>query len=112
MNLSALDKALWATSLLCHVALLLMLVFRRRATVFPVFTAFVASEAFRTVLLFLVLRFGSKHGYFLAYWITGFLNYAFRQGWFSRLESMYYGRPGDGFLKHADCLFFGRWSVS
>ncbi len=80
MNLSTFDNALWATSLLCHVALLLELVFRRRAVVFPVFTAFVASEVFRTVLLFLVLRFGSKHGYFLAYWITGFLNYAFQAG--------------------------------
>lgn len=80
MNLSALDNALWAASLICHVALLLVLVLRRRVKVFPVFTAFVASEVLRTVLLFCVLHFGSKHTYFVTYWTTGFANYLFQAG--------------------------------
>lgn len=78
MNLSVLDNALWAASLIGHVALLLLLVLRKRVRHLPVFALFVASEAFRTVLLFVVLRYGTKHGYFLSYWITGFANYVFQ----------------------------------
>ncbi len=78
MNLSILDNALWAASLLGHAALLTILFWKRRVREFPVFTFFVASEVFRTVFLFLTLRFGTKHGYFLAYWITGFANYLFQ----------------------------------
>jgi hypothetical protein len=80
MNLSTLDNALWAASLVGHAALLLVLLWKKRARDFPIFTAFVASEVFRTVLLFLVLRCSTKHGYFLAYWITGFANYFFQVG--------------------------------
>ena len=78
MNISVWDNALWAASLIGHVALLLVLVVRKRVRDFPVFTFFVASEVFRTVLLFLVLRYGTKHGYFVAYWATGFANYLFQ----------------------------------
>ncbi len=75
MNHLALDNALWAASLVGHAALLLILFLRRRVRDFPVFTIFLGSEVFRTVLLFLVLREGSRYGYFLAYWITGTINY-------------------------------------
>ncbi len=78
MNLSLLDNALWAASLIGHAALLLILIFRKRVREFPVFTLFVASEIFRTMLLFLIFRLGTKHGYFLAYWTTGFANYFFQ----------------------------------
>jgi hypothetical protein len=78
MNLSVLDNALWAASLFGHAALLLIVIVRRRVREFPVFTLFVASEVFRTSLLFFVFRYGTKHGYFLAYWITGFANYLFQ----------------------------------
>lgn len=80
MNLSLLDNALWAASLIGHAVLLLLLLFRKRASEFPVFTTFVASEVVRTMLLFLVFRYGTKHGYFLAYWTTGFMNYFFQVG--------------------------------
>ena len=78
MTLSVLDNALWAASLLGHAALLLILFLRKRVREFPVFKFFVASEVFRTVLLFSVLRHGTRHGYFLTYWITGFANYLFQ----------------------------------
>ncbi len=78
MNLSNLDNALWAASLVGHVVLVLVLVWRRRWREFPVFTSFVGFGALRTVSLFLVLRYGSKHAYFLAYWITGFADYVFQ----------------------------------
>jgi hypothetical protein len=78
MNLSNLDNALWAASLVGHVALVFVLIFRKRVRDFPIFTVFLTYEAFTTVLLFLVSRIGSHHAYFLAYWITGFANYAFQ----------------------------------
>ncbi len=78
MNLSALDNALWAASLFGHAALLCIMIVRRRARAFPVFTLFIGSEVFRTVVLFLVFRHSTKHEYFLAYWITGFANYLFQ----------------------------------
>jgi len=78
MNLSNFDNALWAASLVGHVALVLILVWRGKWREFPVFTSFVGFAALTTVLLFLVLRYGSKHGYFLAYWITGFADYLFQ----------------------------------
>ncbi len=78
MHFSSLDDALWAASLIGHVALVIVLLVRRRVRDFPVFTSFVFFEAARTVGLFFVLRYGSKHGYFLSYWITGFADYAFQ----------------------------------
>jgi hypothetical protein len=77
MTLSRLDDALWAASLLGHVALLLILFVRKRAKEFPIFTIFIGSEVFRTVLLLVVLRFATT-AYFLAYWSTGFGNYLFQ----------------------------------
>ena len=78
MNLSSWDKALWAVGFLCHAALLLILVWRRRVREFPIFTGYIGLQVFATVLLFLVERRGSKHAYFLAYWITGFADYAWQ----------------------------------
>ncbi len=78
MNLSTLDNALWAASLIGHVALVLVLVLRRKVRGFPVFFTFIAFSALGTILLFFVSRFGTKHQYFLAYWTTGFANYSFQ----------------------------------
>ncbi len=78
MNLSTLDNVLWVTSFAGHVTLLFVLVGRSRWRSFPVFTCFVAYAVFRTILLFFVLRHGTRHGYFLAYWMTGFADYAFQ----------------------------------
>ena len=78
MNLSNLDNELWAASLLGHVALVLILIVRKRVRDFPIFTSFLAYEALTTLLLFWISQRGSHHAYFLAYWITGFANYAFQ----------------------------------
>lgn len=80
MNLSSLDNALWAASLIGHVALVLILVLRGKVRQFPVFSSFITFSALRTVLLFFVYRNGIKHQYFLAYWITGAANYLFQVG--------------------------------
>lgn len=80
MKLSTLENLLWAAGFLGHVALLLVLLIRKRSREFPVFTSFLGFEVFRTALLFLVTRFGTNHAYFLAYWITGFADYGFQVG--------------------------------
>ncbi len=78
MNLSNLDNALWAAGFIGHVSLVLVLVLRKRVQEFPVFTGFIAFEALTTILLFLVSKHGSRHGYFLAYWATGLVDYIFQ----------------------------------
>jgi hypothetical protein len=78
MTLSTLDNALWAGGLIGHVALVLVLVLKKRVRDFPVFTGFIGFEILTTVVLFVVLRRGSRHAYFLAYWITGFGDYFFQ----------------------------------
>ena len=76
MDLSTLDKALWATGFAGHVALLLVLLGKRRWSLFPVFTTVVLYQLFETSILFLVDRHGSHHAYFLAYWTMAFGDYA------------------------------------
>jgi len=78
MNLSNLDNALWAASLIGHVALVLVLVLRGKVRQFPVFFSFIVFSALVTILLFFVSRFGTKYGYFLAYWATSGANYLFQ----------------------------------
>jgi hypothetical protein len=78
MNLSMLDNALWAAGFVGHAALVLVLVLRKRVREYPVFVSLLAFEALTTAVLFVVSRHGSHHAYFLAYWITGFADYAFQ----------------------------------
>jgi hypothetical protein len=78
MTLTMLDKVLWAAGFLAHAALLLVLLLRRRAREFPVFTSLIAYELLTTAVLFVASRHGSRRAYFLAYWITGFGDYVFQ----------------------------------
>lgn len=76
MTLSTLANVFWAAGLVGNAALLLILVMRGRWREFPVLTSDMAFQVSRTVLLFLVHTRGSRHAYFLAYWITGAADYA------------------------------------
>ncbi len=78
MLLSSLDNVLWAASLVGHAALFVVLVYRKRFLRLPVFSAFAIFEALRTILLFVVYKYGTRHGYFLAYWISGGVDYVFQ----------------------------------
>ncbi len=73
-----LTNVLWAAALPGHVTLLLVLFIKRRVHAFPVFTTLIAFQALVTVLLFVILKRGSHHLYVVAYWSTGFLDYAFQ----------------------------------
>lgn len=73
-----LTNALWAAGFMGHVSLLVVLFIRKRNRQFPVFTSLIAFQAFVTALLFVVNRDGSHHSYVLAFWGTGFVDYAFQ----------------------------------
>ncbi len=80
MNLSVLDNVLWAASLVGHVALVIVLILRKKVREFPVFFMAISFLALSTVSLFLISRFGTKHQYFQTYWITSGVNYLVQVG--------------------------------
>lgn len=73
-----LSDVLWAAGFLGHVALLTVLLLKRRSRKFPLFTTLIAYQAGVTILLFLVSRGGSHRMYFLVYWFAAFVDYAFQ----------------------------------
>jgi len=73
-HLSGLDFFFWVASLLGHLVLLAVLWVRKRTTEFPFFTALIAMNVLRTVVLFFTLRYGSKDAYFYTYWSLAFVD--------------------------------------
>jgi hypothetical protein len=78
MNLTGLDNILWAAGFLGHAALLGVLLVRGRWRSFPVFTCLIAYQILVTITLFLVSRYGSRHNYAVAYWITAAGDFSFQ----------------------------------
>ncbi len=76
MRLTSVDNLLWALSFLGHWILLGVLVLRRRAATFPVFTTLIVVNIFRTMVLFLTLRLGSSESYFYTYWTLAIVDTA------------------------------------
>ncbi len=68
MDLSALDRTLWATTFIGHVALLCVLLLRGRWRAFPVFTILIGFVTARTIALFLLYRSGLHVWYARVYW--------------------------------------------
>ncbi len=80
MNLSVVARVLWAVSFIEHVILLLVLLMRGRWKTFPVFTTWIGFNTFRTILLFAIYSYGSKHLYGNVYWSASFLDLALQVG--------------------------------
>lgn len=76
MQLTGLDLIFWVVGLLAHLTLLAVLVIRRRYGRLPVFTAFIASNIARTIVLFFTLHFGSSYDYFITYWALAIIDVA------------------------------------
>ena len=76
MHLTGLDRLLWALCLAGHILLLAVLVLRRRAAVFPLFSTLIAVNIVRTVLLYFTLRLGSSETYFYTYWTLAIVDVA------------------------------------
>lgn len=68
MPLSTLDLLLWAAGFLGHLSLFLVLLLRRRARRFPVFTTLILLDVVRTIALFLIDREGTRATYFYSFW--------------------------------------------
>lgn len=78
MNLTGVDNLLWALSFIGHWILLAVLVLRRRAGFFPVFTALISFNIVRTIMLFFTLRLGSRESYFYVYWTLAIVDVGFQ----------------------------------
>jgi hypothetical protein len=74
MRLGGIDLLFWLLGFVAHLALLVVLVFRRRAERFPFFTALITLSVIRTIVLYLVLRYSSVDGYFYSYWSLSVLD--------------------------------------
>jgi hypothetical protein len=68
MHLTGLDFFFWAVSFLENLGLLFVLWYRRLGKSFPFFTALAMLCVIRTIVLYFVLRHGTKQSYFYTYW--------------------------------------------
>ncbi len=68
MRLSALDNVIWAAGFTMSVALLCVLIYRRRFKATPFFTALIALEVAETVALFWAYKVGPAGLYTAIYW--------------------------------------------
>ncbi len=80
MKSSILQNTLWAAGFVAHVSLLLILIIRKNLKGFPCFIAQISFQAVQTAVLFFVSKHGSKHAYFLCYWIGGYIGFALPVG--------------------------------
>ncbi|MBB6143212.1 hypothetical protein HNQ77_001156 [Silvibacterium bohemicum] len=74
MQVTDLGRWLWAAGFIGHILLFTVLIVRSRAQQFPIFTTFVLSNLVRTVVLFFILKFGSRHTYYYTFWSLGALD--------------------------------------
>jgi hypothetical protein len=74
MHLTGLDLLLWAAGFGAHLTLFLVLLIRKRAKTFPIFTAFIIVNVIRTVSLYFVQAYGGKATYFYTFWAFGVLD--------------------------------------
>lgn len=80
MDLTFLDRFLWAASFIGNVALLLVLLVRGRWRHFPVITGYMAFELVSTIVLYSIYRYGSFRAYNWAYWCFAFLDFVLQLG--------------------------------
>ena len=80
MTVDVLDKVLWAASVFGEAALLLVLLWRGCARIFPIFTVFVCFQSVRDVLLYAVLRYGGQNTYYNVYYSLTAVDYLLQMG--------------------------------
>jgi hypothetical protein len=74
MQLTVFDLLLWTAGFVAHISLIFVLVRRRRYQAFPLFTAFIAANAIRTIILYLVQQHGTRSSYFYTFWSLALLD--------------------------------------
>jgi hypothetical protein len=80
MDLSWFDRAVWVVGFAGHIILLFVLVGKERWRTFPIFTSLIAFNTLRTILLFLIYRYGSEVVYSRAYWSIEVLDIGLQLG--------------------------------
>jgi hypothetical protein len=80
MHLTGLQLLFWTVGLLGHLLLLGVLLIRRRARQFPVFTTLIALDVVRTLVLYGVGLHGGKVAYFYTYWTLGAVDVTLQLG--------------------------------
>jgi len=95
MPLTNFDLLLWVAGFLGHLALLLILLLRRRARMFPVFTTLIVLNVTRTIVLFLINREGTKATYFYTFWSFAFADVALQFGVVYELASKVFRPLGE-----------------
>lgn len=95
MPLTNLDLLLWVAGFLGHLALLLILLLRKRAGMFPVFTTLIVLNVIRTIVLFLINREGTKAMYFYTFWSLAFADVALQFGVVYELASKVFRPLGE-----------------
>jgi hypothetical protein len=74
MHLTKIILFFWAAGLTTHSLLLLVLVTRHRASMFPVFTTLIAMNLTKSIALYEIALHGSKHSYFVVYFAFAILD--------------------------------------
>jgi hypothetical protein len=74
VHLTGLDFLFWAAGFVENLGLLFVLWFRRRAGAFPFFTTLVTLIVIKTIALYLVNLYGTKHDYAYTYWTLAILD--------------------------------------
>jgi hypothetical protein len=105
MTFTALQNVLWGSGFIGHVVLLAVLIFRRQAKTFPVFTAWTAYQIVDTISLFLVSRVAGQRIYFDAYWLFAFGDYALQFGLIYEIARDVL-RPTGSWIQDARSWFF------
>ena len=80
MNLTTLDNALWAAGFAANVALVLVLVRKKRWREFPVFTTWMTFDVLLTIALFGIYRQGSSRLYAEVYWFSAIADFLLQIG--------------------------------
>jgi hypothetical protein len=75
MHLTGTIFLFWTTGLLGHCLLSLVLVIRGRVRMFPIFTALIACNIVKTVVLYAIARDSPKHTYLVAYFGFAILDF-------------------------------------
>lgn len=80
MHITEFARVFWAAGFILTVGLLTVLLWRARWRVFPVFTAWMAFQVLRTIVLFSIYRLGSAHDYALTYWTWAWVDFGLQVG--------------------------------
>ena len=109
MRFPILENVLWGAGFAANLALLAVLLIKKRARQFPIFTAYVGYEIAETVILVFVSAGGNQHIYFRAYWGLALGDYVLQLAIIYEIAREVL-RPTGTWIRDARTMFF-MWSA-